>query len=69
MRFVVRAFCCVRPVWFRPSAIAVGFTLAIPIWLVAMCFGFLARTGGRAWIWCGALTLLFGGLAFGIGPG
>lgn len=28
MRFVIRAFTCERPVWFRPSAIAVGWVLA-----------------------------------------
>jgi hypothetical protein len=47
---------------------AVGFTLAIPIWLASMCLGFLARTGGRAWLWCLVLALLLGMLAFGIDP-
>jgi hypothetical protein len=40
MSFVARAFRCVRPVWFRPSAIAVGFVLA----QVAEQY---LRTGGR----------------------
>ena len=48
---------------------ALGFTLAIPIWIGAMCLGFLARDGVRAWLWCAGLGLALGGLAFGIPPG
>ena len=48
---------------------AIGFTLAIPIWIAAMCLGFLARDGVRAWLWCAGLGLLLGGLAYGIPPG
>lgn len=38
MSFVLRAFRCVRPVWFRPSAIAVG-------WLLAQLLEHRLRTG------------------------
>ena len=48
---------------------AIGFTLAIPIWIAAMGLGFLARDGVRAWLWCAGLGLLLGGLAYGIPPG
>lgn len=43
-----------------------GLMLAIPLWLLAMCSAFLAREGGRVWLWCGAATLVFGGLAYGV---
>jgi 4-amino-4-deoxy-L-arabinose transferase-like glycosyltransferase len=45
---------------------AIGFTLAIPIWVTAMCLAFLARDGRRAWIWCVGLTLVLGALALGV---
>jgi biotin transporter BioY len=40
-----------------------GFTLAIPLWVTAMCVTFLARSGARAWLWCTGLALVLGGLA------
>lgn len=43
-----------------------GFTLAIPLWLAGICMTFLARDGARAWLWCGALALVLGSLAFGV---
>ena len=43
-----------------------GLTLAIPLWVFAMCSAFLARAGGRVWLWCGAAALVFGGLAYGV---
>lgn len=48
---------------------AIGFTLAIPIWIAAMCIAFLARDGVRAWLWCAGLGLLLGAWAYGIPPG
>jgi hypothetical protein len=39
MMFVVRAFRCDRPVWFRTSAIAVG-------WMLAQILEERQRTGG-----------------------
>lgn len=42
------------------SRFAMGFTLAIPLWVTAMCVTFLARRILRAWLWCGALGLVFG---------
>lgn len=40
-----------------------GFTLAVPLWVAAVCVTSLARTGARAWLWCGSLTLILGALA------
>lgn len=45
---------------------AIGFTLAIPLWITAMCFTFLARSGARAWGLCIAAGALFAALAYGI---
>jgi len=36
----------------------VGYTLALPLWLTATCLAMLARDARRAWLWCGAATLL-----------
>jgi len=36
----------------------VGYMLALPLWLTAICLATLARDARRAWLWCGAATLL-----------
>ncbi|HEY6723137.1 MAG TPA: hypothetical protein VI197_03870, partial [Polyangiaceae bacterium] len=43
----------------------VGLTLALPLWVAAMCAAFLARGGGRVWWWCGAASVLLGALTAG----
>lgn len=64
---VLGAMCLAR---FLPmgeeARFTIGFTLAIPVWVTAMCLTFLARDGKRAWIWCVGLTLVLGGLALGV---
>jgi hypothetical protein len=47
---------------------ALGFTAVIPLWVTAMCFAFLARSGARAWAVCLATTGLLAGLVYGV-PG
>jgi hypothetical protein len=37
---------------------ALGFWLAVALWLTGMCVTFLARHGLRAWLWCGGLSFL-----------
>ena len=36
----------------EPIAFAVGYSLMLPIWLAAMCWIALARSGRRAWLLC-----------------
>jgi hypothetical protein len=54
---------------FLPAApdtrYAVGFVLAIPTWLVAMCLAF-ASTATRTWIYCASLSGALAWLVFGI---
>jgi hypothetical protein len=45
---------------------AIGFTAAIPLWITAMCFAFLARSGERAWAVCIAATVLLAALSYGV---
>lgn len=45
---------------------ALGFTLAIPLWITAMCFAFLARSGTRAWGVCLGVTAILAALVYGI---
>jgi hypothetical protein len=43
----------------RTLGAAVGVTLAIPIWVAAMCPGFLARSAVKAWsIYLGSSALV-----------
>jgi len=39
----------------REARLAIGFFTAAPIWVTAMCVGFLARSGAR--VWCGFLAV------------
>ena len=48
------------------TRVALGFTLAIPLWVALMSFAFLARSGWRAWAWCLVATLLLGLVTHGI---
>lgn len=47
---------------FLPCALGtrfvVGYLLALPLWLAAICFAILTRDGRRAWLGCAAATLL-----------
>jgi hypothetical protein len=45
---------------------AIGFTAVIPLWVTAMCFTFLARSGTRAWGACIGSSLLFAALVYGV---
>jgi hypothetical protein len=45
---------------------ALGFALAIPLWLAAMCVVRLARSSARAWLWCVGASLLLGSFVFGV---
>lgn len=64
---VLASACVAR---FLPLAEAarfiLGFTLAIPLWVTAMCFVFLARSGARAWGFCLGASVLLGALAYGV---
>jgi len=44
----------------------IGFTLAIPFWVTATCFVFLARSGARAWTICVGASVLLGALVYGV---
>jgi hypothetical protein len=46
---------------------AVGFGLAIPIWVTVMCFTLLSRTGARALTTCLGLGALLAVLLFTLG--
>ena len=46
--------------------LTLGFTLAIPLWLTAMCLAFVARSGTRAWAVCLATAALFATLVYGV---
>ncbi len=63
---VLASVCLAR---FLPLAeatrLTLGFMLAIPLWLVAVCFVVLSRSGRRAWGACLAAALLLGLLAYG----
>lgn len=60
------AVCLARWLPASPAArFTAGFTLAIPIWVTAMCLTSLTRTAARAWLWCGSLTLILWALAAG----
>jgi len=64
---LLAAVCVAR--WLPGDAelrLMLGLTLAIPLWLFAMCRAFLVRNGVRVWLWCGAAALVFGGLAYGM---
>lgn len=50
----------------EPARFTVGFTLAIPAWVAAMCVVFLARSAQRAWGVCAGAALLLGALAYGV---
>lgn len=43
-----------------------GVSLAIPLWIFAMCAAFLAREAGRIWLWCGAASLILGVISYGV---
>jgi biotin transporter BioY len=64
---VLGAVCLAR---FLPTdeetRFAVGFTLAIPLWVAGICLASLSLAGWRAWLWCGGLALALGGLALGV---
>jgi hypothetical protein len=45
---------------------AIGFTLAIPLWITAMSFAFLARSAARAWAACLTATAVFAALVYGV---
>lgn len=52
--------------WTQESRFALGYTLAIPLWVAAACGAFLAKSGARAWSFCVVTSLLFAALAYGV---
>jgi hypothetical protein len=64
---VLCAICLARFLPLGEAArFTIGFTLAIPAWVAALCLAFLARSGGRAWGLCLAATMLLGLLTYGV---
>ncbi|AUX48186.1 hypothetical protein SOCE26_097170 [Sorangium cellulosum] len=43
-----------------------GYALAIPLWVAAMCLAFLARTAARAWAVCAAISVMLAALTYGV---
>ncbi|WP_437675082.1 hypothetical protein [Sorangium sp. So ce131] len=43
-----------------------GYALAVPLWVGAMCLAFLARSAARAWAVCAAISALLGALAYAV---
>jgi hypothetical protein len=63
---VLGAICAGRLAPLSDEArVALAVALAIPLWVLAACALALARSGVRAWLWCGGLSLALGGLALG----
>jgi hypothetical protein len=64
---VLAAVCLAR---FLPldeaTRFTLGFMLAIPLWVTAICFVFLARSGARAWGLCLAASAALAALAVGV---
>jgi hypothetical protein len=51
----------------EPLRVTLGFTLVIPLWVLAMTVAFLGRSAARAWALCIAASVVLGAAAFG-GP-
>jgi hypothetical protein len=61
----------VAPVWLCTVALArllpiseaargsIGMLLPLPLWVTAMCFAFLSRSGLRSWLLCLGATAVF----------
>jgi len=45
---------------------SIGFVVAVPLWIAAMCVAFLARSGKRAWLGCAGATALLAALVYGV---
>lgn len=66
---VLAAVCLAR--WLPGDAefrLMLGLTLAIPLWVLAMCQAFLAQSGVRVWLWCAAAAVVLGAIGYGAGP-
>lgn len=64
---VFASVCLARFLPFSESArLTLGFMLAIPLWITAVCFAFLARSGARAWAWCLAVSAALAAIAVGV---
>ena len=50
----------------EPTRLALGYALALPIWIAAMCLVALVRSGRRAWLLCALATAVAGALALAI---
>lgn len=64
------AFCVLCGLWLPTEGeigTATGVLLSFPVWVGAMCYAVLARSGLRAWTALLGGTLLVGGLA-GVAP-
>jgi hypothetical protein len=64
---VLAAICAAR---FLPlgeeARVVIGLTLAIPLWLTAICLTSLVRTGRWAWLWCVGAAAVLAVLGLGI---
>jgi hypothetical protein len=62
------ASCCLAR--FLPTVedarFAVGFASFIPVWVAAMCLGFVSRSAVKAWLACLAVGLGLFALAYGV---
>lgn len=64
---VFASVCLARFLPFAEAArFTLGFMLAIPLWVTAMCFVFLMRSGARAWGWCLGVSAALAALAIGV---
>jgi hypothetical protein len=63
-------FACAALARFLPvspdARYALGFSLAIPLWILAMCLTFIARSGARALLTCLLLSGLLAAVVLGV---
>lgn len=50
----------------EPTRLALGYALALPIWIAAMCLVALVRSGRRAWLLCAVAAAVAGALALAV---
>jgi hypothetical protein len=50
----------------EPVRFAIGYSAMLPLWLAAMCWIAVARSGRRAWLLCAAATVLTAALVLAI---
>lgn len=45
---------------------AIAYGSVVPLWVTAMCFAFLARSGTKLWLVCLAVATAFAAAVFGL---